>query len=125
NKLRLLRLDDDVRKQLLDNGLSERHARALLRLPEEELQKEALKTIISKKLNVKKSEDLIEKIRDSELINNHDEKLTKESRARVKSFINMRIYLNTIKKAYDDILKTGVEATYNEKDLGDKVEVKI
>lgn len=125
NKLRLLRLNADVRKELLDNNLSERHARALLRLPEEDLQKEALKSIVSKKLNVKKSEELIEKIRDKILINNHDEKITKESRARLKSFINMRIYLNTIKNAFAEIEKTGIKATYQEKDLQDKIEIKI
>lgn len=125
NKLRLLRLHTDVRKILLDNELSERHARALLRLPEEELQKEALNKIVAKKLNVKKSEDLIENIREKELINNHSEKLTKESRARVKSFINMRIYLNTIKNAYNEISKTGIDATYTENDMGDSIEIKI
>ncbi|MFZ7119736.1 MAG: nucleoid occlusion protein [Eubacteriaceae bacterium] len=125
NKLRLLRLNDDVRKTLLENDLSERHARALLRLPEEELQKEALNNIVKKKLNVKNSEQLIENIREKVLINNHDEKLTKESRARVKSFINMRIYLNTIKNAFSEILKTGIKATYSEKDMDEYIEVKI
>ena len=125
NKLRLLRLNHDVRRELLENNLSERHARALLRLPEEDLQKEALQAIISKKLNVKKSEDLIEKIRDDVLNNNHEEKFTKSSRSRIKSFINMRIYLNTIKNAYNEILKTGIQADYKEKDMGDKIEIKI
>lgn len=125
NKLRLLRLDDEVKRVVIDNDLSERHARALLRLPEKELQKLALDKIVQKKLNVKKAEELIENIRDKELINNHEEKLTKESRARVKSFINMRIYLNTIKNAYNEILKTGIAATYAENDSDDFIEIKI
>lgn len=125
NKLRLLRLDVEVRRSLLENNLSERHARALLRLPEGELQQEALNSIISKKLNVKKTEDLIEKIRDKVLLNNHQENITKESRARIKSFINMKIYLNTIKNAFNEILKTGIEATYDQKELDDKIVIKI
>ncbi|MFZ7133498.1 MAG: nucleoid occlusion protein [Eubacteriales bacterium] len=125
NKLRLLRLDKDIRKTLIDSDLSERHARALLRLPDEELQREALNKVISKKLNVKKTEDLIENIREKELINNHNEKLTKESRARVKSFINIKIYLNTIKNAFNEVIKTGINATYSEKDIGDAIEIKI
>ncbi|MPW25308.1 nucleoid occlusion protein [Alkalibaculum sp. M08DMB] len=125
NKLRLLRLHKDVRREVLDNNLSERHARALLRLPDEVLQKEALDSIVKKKLNVKKSEELIEKIRDKVLINNYEEKITKNSRARIKSFINMKIYLNTIKSAFNEVLKTGIKASYQEKDLGDYIEVKI
>ena len=37
----------------------------------------------------------------------------------------MRIYLNTIKNAYNEILKTGIQADYKEKDMGDKIEIKI
>lgn len=39
NKIRLLKLDDEIRKILLDNDLTERHARALLKLPTVDLQK--------------------------------------------------------------------------------------
>lgn len=125
NKLRLLKLKDNVKEIVVSNKLSERHARALLRLPEDELQIEALNKIIEKKLNVKKSEELIEKIRNEVLINNHDEKLKKTSRARIKSFINLRIYTNTLKNAFSEIKKTGIDATYEEKDYQDYLEVKV
>ncbi|SHE39718.1 nucleoid occlusion protein [Alkalibacter saccharofermentans] len=125
NKLRLLRLNPSVREIIFNNELSERHARALLKIPDEELQLMALKKIISSDLNVKKTEELIEKIRDEILINNFDEPITHEKKARVKSFINMRIYTNTIKKAYEDILKTGIDASYVENDQDEYLEVKI
>ncbi|NTW71839.1 MAG: nucleoid occlusion protein [Eubacteriaceae bacterium] len=125
NKLRLLRLSKEVKESVIKNELTERHARALLKLPEEDLQKEALKKIISGNLNVNKTEALVEGIRDKVLINNYDEKLTKNSKARVKSFINMRIYTNTIKKAFEEVLKTGVNASYIEKDGEDHIEVTI
>ena len=59
NKLRLLKLDEDVRLLCLKNNLSERHARALLSLPTKELQLKVIKKIISNSLNVKKTEELI------------------------------------------------------------------
>jgi ParB family chromosome partitioning protein len=37
----------------------------------------------------------------------------------------MRIYTNTIKKAYEDILKTGIDAAYSENDQDEYLEVKI
>ncbi|UZQ83009.1 ParB/RepB/Spo0J family partition protein [Thermoanaerobacter sp. RKWS2] len=39
NKLRILKLSKEIKEKLLENDLTERHARALLRLPDEELQK--------------------------------------------------------------------------------------
>jgi ParB family chromosome partitioning protein len=125
NKLRLLRLNQSVREKIFNSNLSERHARALLKIPDEELQLMALKKIVASDLNVKKTEELIEKIREDVLINNFSEPLTQEKKARVKSFINMRIYTNTIKKAYEDILKTGIDAAYSENDQDEYLEVKI
>ena len=52
NKLRLLKLPQDVLDALMENGLSERHGRALLRLPEPEQQREALMYIVDNGLNV-------------------------------------------------------------------------
>ena len=62
NKLRLLKLPASVKKILVEKGLTERHARALLRLPSEELQNEILEKIIKNDLNVKKTEQLIEQV---------------------------------------------------------------
>ena len=59
NKLRILRLEANIKRRLLENGLTERHARALLRLPDETLREEALDKIIKDDLNVKKTEQLV------------------------------------------------------------------
>ncbi len=56
NKLRLLRLSPQVRQMLLDGGLSERHARALLALPDERLRLSALREAVEKKFNVQQME---------------------------------------------------------------------
>lgn len=62
NKLRLLSLDKDVQAALLRNEISERHARAMLRLADKEKQKDLLKKIITEKMTVKKTEEEIRKV---------------------------------------------------------------
>ena len=59
NKLRLLKLSSKVRELCLENSLTERHARALLSLPNEELQLKVVEKVIKNSLNVKKTEELI------------------------------------------------------------------
>ena len=59
NKLRLLNLTQDVQDALLNNQISERHARSLLRLENEDEQQEVLNKIINERLNVRDTENLI------------------------------------------------------------------
>lgn len=61
NKLRLLNLDEEVQEALLNNKISERHARCILRIDDKQLQKKILKEILENKLNVRDTEDLISK----------------------------------------------------------------
>ena len=82
--------------------MTERHARALLKIQDERLRKKALDEIIEKGLNVSKSEELVEK-----LISQEEEK--KEKPAEVKNirvFKDVRIFANTIKKAIDIMKKS-------------------
>ncbi len=53
NKLRLLNLDDEVQEALLNEKISERHARSLLTLEDKEDQKKWLKRIIEERLTVR------------------------------------------------------------------------
>lgn len=64
NKLRLLNLSDDVQNALLDGQISERHARTLLKLTDEEKQKEMLKRIIDERLTVRQTEEEVKKMGD-------------------------------------------------------------
>ena len=61
NKLRLLRLTSEERKCIVENGLSERHARAILRIPQEEARKKLLAQVVEKGLTVRQTEELVEK----------------------------------------------------------------
>lgn len=62
NKLRLLNLDDNVQEALLDEKISERHARSLLKIDSKQQQREILEKIIKERLTVKKTDELINKI---------------------------------------------------------------
>ena len=66
NKLRLLNLDEDVQSALLNNKISERHARSILRLDDKEKQKQILKEILNRRLNVRDTENLV-----SEMLNDN------------------------------------------------------
>ena len=59
NKLRILKLPQRVKEYLIENGLTERHARALLKLPNEELMMEIVEKVVKLELTVKKTEKLI------------------------------------------------------------------
>ena len=125
NKIRLLKLDNEVIRAVKDKGLTERHARALLRVPDPEIQLEVIKKISKRGLTVKKTEDLVEDIRNNVLTNNYDEKITPDKKARVKSFINAQIYVNTIKSAFKVVKDSKHNAEYKEKEKDDCIEITI
>lgn len=70
NKIRLLNLDDEVQSYLLNNKISERHARSLLRIPDKEKQVEMLHRIVEERLTVKQTDKEIEKLREETKIEN-------------------------------------------------------
>lgn len=119
NKLRLLKLPTEIKRALVREGLTERHGRAILKLPDDSLKNMVLEKSIKNNLNVNSTEmlveDILKKMRNSEEVPNQS----------VKSLINIRIYLNTIKKAYKAIVDYGINAQYKEVDKGEFVEVTI
>lgn len=118
NKLRLLKLDKNIRNVILQNSLTERHARSLLKLPSKELQNKVLGIIIDKELNVKKTEELIEK----ELIKLDSINLASDGKKRIKGIFSPKVYINTIKQVFD---KYGINANYRSKELDEFIEVTI
>lgn len=120
NKIRLLKLPLDIQKALLENNLSERHGRALLKLPDDNLRYTVMKKILSNNLNVNGTEELVE-----DILSNLREREGKVVKQSIKSLVNIRIYLNTIKKAYRAINQYGINAEYAEEDKGEYVLVKI
>jgi ParB family chromosome partitioning protein len=125
NKIRLLKLDDRVIQAVKTNQLSERHARALLKIPDEAIQREVIEQIHKQDLNVKKTEALVEKVREEVMTNNYDEKITPGKKARVKSFINAQIYINTIKSAFKVVKENKRSAKYKETEKDDRIVITI
>ncbi len=119
NKIRLLKLPPLVKKILADNNLTERHARALLKLHDEQLQLKVLKKVCEKGLNVKKTEELVERAIEK-YTKNENEKKNKV--VFTKAIKDIRIFINTIKQAIILMKKSGVDAKAAQFDRGSYVE---
>ncbi len=117
NKLRLLNLPDDIQTVLAENRLSERHARALLRIDDDDLRRKVLKKIISNNLNVTQSEKLIK-----DILLKRDREAASKDRVR---YINYKLYVNTIKKAFACINDAEKNAKFFQDEKDDYVEVRI
>ena len=100
NKLRLLQLTEDQRAFVLDNQLTERHARAVLRLPEEK-RSEALVTISRRKLNARATDQYIQQLLEP----------PKKPRRKLPMVKDVRIFFNTIDHAIRLLTDNGVPAT--------------
>lgn len=116
NKLRLLRLSAPVRKVLMDAELSERHARALLKLPDDEKRLEVLETIVAKSFSVRQTEEYINK-----LLNGKSE----EKRKRMVIVNDVRIYLNSIKQVVDAVKTAGIPVAMEQTLEGDEVIISV
>uniref|UniRef100_A0A7C5Z9R8 ParB/RepB/Spo0J family partition protein n=1 Tax=Caldicellulosiruptor owensensis TaxID=55205 RepID=A0A7C5Z9R8_9FIRM len=101
NKIRLLQLPAEIRWIIREHGLSERHARALLRLRSEEDMKNVLSKIIEGGLTVSQTERLI-----TEYLNN--KKSLKTGKVIKVSMNDCRVVYNTIKKALKLFQKTDI-----------------
>lgn len=118
NKLRILKLPPIAKDLIVQNDLTERHARALLKIEDDNLKVKAIKQVIKNDLNVKKTEALIESYMTLE-------KEQKRKTQRIFSKINYKIYVNTIKQAYQAIVDTGLDVEYKERDNDDYIEVVV
>lgn len=101
NKLRLLRLPDEIRDKISYAGLSERHARALLTLPDNNTRKRVLDIVIERHLTVAETERLIQDVH---------RRRKGPRKPQTKAYKDMRIFLNTLNHAVDSIRKAGIEA---------------
>lgn len=119
NKLRLLRLTYEEQEWIENAGLSERHARALLKLGDEGARREALSKIISENLNVQQSENLINLMLNSSPKSNKKQGISK---AVIK---DVRIFVNTINKAIDTMRLAGIDAQSDKTDTDNFIEYTI
>lgn len=118
NKMRLLRLPREVKDLLVKKQLTERHARALLKLETEEQQVEMIKQVVQKGLTVSETEKKI----DGMIAEKEKRVAPPQRKGAVR---DMRIFLNTIRQAIGIIEKSGLSPEVEERMEDDYVEVRI
>lgn len=121
NKLRILKLSKVVQKVLLEHQLTERHARALLKLTDEHKQLEILTKVVKDGLTVRKTEDLIESI-----LTKTDSK--KETKQLIYPYIrDVRILANSIKGNLEIVKKSGIGTEFDmvQTDGGYDIHIKL
>ena len=110
NKLRLLKLPEYIKQAISHGTITERHARALLNVPEDKLE-EVYLTITNRQYNVSKTEEYIR-----ELTQTHHSKGVSN---------NLKIGVNTIKEAYELCKKSGIDADLKVTEYDDNVKIVI
>lgn len=114
NKLRLLKLPADVRYFIEKEGLTERHARALLKLESEKQMWTALNLIKDKGWNVQQTEEYIYSVT-NKAVKPHKNNI-------VKIFKDVRIFVNTVNKAINTMKEAGIPAESNKTETDDYIE---
>ena len=120
NKLRLLKLSMEEQDIINQAGLSERHARAFLRISDESLRKEALSKVISDGLNISQTEELVDNIVSGSCVEVDDKQ--KKKRIVIK---DVRIFINTINKAVDTMRLAGINAVSKRAENDDYIEYTV
>ncbi len=123
NKLRLLRLTQEVRDAVTRHSLSERHARALLRLHDEDEQLSVIDSVVLGNLNVQQTEELVDR---------HVNNLLTIEKAQSKlmptfsrAWRDWRLFANTMKSAVGELQASGLDAQFVLNDVGPYVEMKV
>ena len=120
NKLRLLKLPPDVLEALRENGLTERHGRALLRLQRPEAQREALAYIIDNGLTVAATDAYIDALLSSPEPEPPAEAEKPEHR---RTFVlkDVRVFLNTLSRSIDLMKQGGIDAGVQRQETEDSL----
>ncbi|GIN86735.1 nucleoid occlusion protein [Heyndrickxia sporothermodurans] len=117
NKLRLLKLPQEVQDALLQKLISERHARALIPLKNPEKQVQLLANIIDKNLNVKQTEEAVERILN---------KTARKPKPRRQAFSkDMRIAVNTIRQSLTMVTDNGIKLDSEEEEFDEYYQITI
>ena len=111
-----------MKRLLVENNFTERHARALLKLPDEETRTVVLEQMIREELNVRKTEELVadtlEKMRSKAMAEKQEQK---EKRC----VTDFRLFTNTIKQSVEVIRRAGVDVVYEDEEQEDGCQITI
>ena len=117
NKIRLLSLPEDIQNMLVENKLTERHARALLKIEDDQLRRVIIGKVLKHGFNVKQTEKLVE-----------DYLTQKENQEREKNkikHISYKLYLNTLRRTFNDMELNEKGATFKQEDTGNDLRITI
>ncbi len=120
NKLRLLKLPEDILEALRENGLTERHGRALLRLSTPQKQRAALEYILDNDLTVAATDAYIDALLEAPPVQEADEPDKPQAK---RSFIlkDVRLFLNTLSRSLDMMKQGGIDAGMERKETEDSL----
>lgn len=112
NKLRILKLPEEILHTLREHKLSERHGRALLRLPDSQSQSEVLSQIIKKSLTVSATEAYIDRLL------RENQKSSRQSKFILK---DVRVFINTINRGLELMQRGGIGAEIARQETEDEL----
>lgn len=129
NKLRLLKLPERQRRRILEGGLTERHARALLRLSSDEERDEIIEIIVKRHMNVAAAEEYIENYlcaRERDRLREKADRLDRDFKRKLLSK-DMRLFYNSIDRAVDSVRSCGIGIETNRRitDEGTVIEILV
>lgn len=119
NKLRLLKLPKFVQDAILSREISERHARALIAIKDEQLQMQLIAAVKEYDWNVRQLEDQIQQILNPVVEEEHEDEQLEKPKVRPKRKAiskDVRIALNTIKQSLTMVTKSGINLKTEEED---------
>lgn len=126
NKLRLLKLSSEIRDRLTVSNLTERHARALLRLPTEQ-RNDTLDKIIAEGLNLSQTEELIEHILNPVICENAPtpQTISSEKPIRKSAIGDIKLFSNSLSKLLCTMQNAGITANSRKHETDKYIEYKV
>ena len=121
NKLRLLNLPGSILHVIQQGGLNERQARALLKIDKKDDMLDIVEEAVRKDLNVRETEELVNKVKDS----SKEERKEAETGKITGAFADIRLYLNTIEKTINQLDEAGANFKVERSETEDAVEFHI
>lgn len=121
NKLRLLKLSDSIKERISSARLTERHARALLRLPEDS-RDEALDRIIAEGLTVSQTEEYISSILNPEV---KPQAALPQEPVRKSAIGDVRLFSNSLSKLLTTLQNSGIDAKSRKYETDKYIEFKV
>ncbi len=120
NKLRLLKLTDDQRERITSARLSERHARAILRLPEEKQRDSVMDVVIAQQLTVSDTNKLID-----QMLAPQEEQVETPQPKRIPVIRDVRLFFNSITKMVSTMRQSGVDAKTSRSETEEYIEYTV